>query len=78
MALPGFHLVPLAESRGLHPNHPRAPERRLARRQVRWMTDGLTSWGERFSEPFDPMAYQAREILRAVLTELREDRLWTA
>lgn len=69
----GFHLVPLRESRGLHPNHPRAPERRMNARRVRWMTDGLTTWGERIAEPFDPMAYQACKVLQEALAELRVD-----
>src|SRR6267154_1878245 len=73
VSLAGFHLVPVRETRGLHPNHPRAPERRMGCAQRRYAMSGRTSWGVQFTEPFDPMAYQAKLILRAALLDLRED-----
>lgn len=41
--------------------------------QRRYAMSGRTSWGVQFTEPFDPMAYQAKLILRAALLDLRED-----
>lgn len=73
MSLPGFHLVPVRETRGLHPNHPRAPERRLSRWQVSWVMRDHPRYDGFGGQAFDPMAYQAKLILRAALADLRED-----
>lgn len=67
----GFGLVPLRESRGKHPNHPRSPERRLTVWQVnraRGHPWGATINGRHISN-FDPMAYQLTRILRDVLVQ---------
>lgn len=66
---PGFGLVPLRESAGLHRNHP--AHRRIPRAQLRSMRDRdgrVYLDGKLFQ--FDPMAYQASRILRDVLAEL--------
>ena len=69
----GFHLVPVRESRGLHPNHPRAPERRVSKYQVAWCMRSDKRYDGFGGQAFDPMNYQATKILREALQELRLD-----
>lgn len=66
----GFGLVALRESRGLHPNHPRAPERvHSARQYARALTENGCFMNGRIIANFDPMAYQLTRILRDVLAQ---------
>lgn len=58
----GFGLVALREARGLHRNHPRSPARRLSAAEIAHQ-----------GRSFDAMAWQAAQVLRAVLADLRTE-----
>lgn len=68
----GYQLVPIRESRGLHPAHP--AHQRVAQMKLGWIRNGgvwFNSRGELVKGMIDPMALQASMILRSALEDMR-------